>query len=225
MRQFNKILNNEKGMTLIEIVAAMLILGIALAGLATMTSQNFIAIDQNKLKEEAAFVRDDIKEWLNYRAQTQDIANLNPLALKNEKSISGLLTDKELAERYKHLILDESGVQVDPQTGKNKYGEVLRNKSDTGRGKFISKVEYDLSGSFLPNGLKKNEFNKYNIGKYIGTKTENDAFLVEVKATATTGGTDDSDVRKRGLELTILIYSQDTGALLTETQMRWVPEY
>ncbi|MGY3777464.1 type IV pilus modification PilV family protein [Isobaculum melis] len=223
MNDFKKTLINEEGLSMIEILAAVVILGIALLQLSSLMYQNFIAIDQNKLKEEAIFVREDIKEWLTYRAQNQDVANLNTYALLWEFNNAGTYTEEQTMRR-KHFILDETGIQVDVNTGENIYGEIAREASAE-RGELVSKVRYDFSGSLLPDALQQDPYNKYYIGEYIDSEADEPLFLVKILVEPKDILNKKYDARTGGVGLNILIYSKETGKLLTETYLNFVAAY
>ncbi|EGO6609424.1 prepilin-type N-terminal cleavage/methylation domain-containing protein [Enterococcus faecalis] len=218
MDRLNKFVRDEKGVSLIEILAAIVILSIALLGLSSLMYQNFSAIDQNNLIERSIYVRDDIREWMNYRAQSQDIGNLNTFVLINPKRGEETLTIEQQMRR-KHLIVSESGIQIDSDTKKTIYGEIARDDT-IDRGKLVEKVKYDLSGAILPENLKDDEFNKYYIGEYINDPD----FLVKI-VVENKSNEESYDPRKDGVRLSIQILSRNTGALLTEGYMNWVAEY
>jgi len=75
-RQAHKVLD-ESGFSLVEILGAIVILGIAMVMIAMLIIQNNLILSYNTRMEEAIAARDDVKEWLIYRAQTQDLADLN----------------------------------------------------------------------------------------------------------------------------------------------------
>ncbi|MGK0551207.1 type IV pilus modification PilV family protein [Enterococcus faecalis] len=229
---------NEQGFSFIEILGAIVILGISLILIASMIFQNRKAIALNTQREEAIAVRDDIKEWLSYKAQIQDITNLNQWVY--------LFGDTNARQR--HFILDNSGIQY--EAGKAKYGEIPIDESDTRRGRFIRKVQYDPpTGSFLPAVLAEDENNKLYMGQYLtetGTATNYLVKVLVTKIAQETGGTIadarsvtnrsadivllDSyferpgyyDTRNDGVLLTIQIFDKVTGRFLTETYLNWV---
>lgn len=221
MNYLKETILDEEGLSLIEILATMVILGIALLGFSSLMYQNFIVIDQNKLKEEAIFCREDIKEWLTYRAQNQDVANLNTFTLTTPKNGESSLTEEQWTRR-KHLILDESGIQSDSK-GDALYGEVSRD-GNIDRGEIVSKVKYSLDGQLLPDSLlQEDEFNKYYIGEYLNQSVEN-PMLVKIQVIRKSSSSD-YNPRTDGVRLNILIYSKESGTLLTETYLNWVAEY
>lgn len=217
MNDFDEVITNEAGLSLIEILASIVIFGIALLGFASLMYQNFVAIDQNELVERSYYVRDDLKEWLNYRAQSQDIANLNQYALTLPKEGEAAYTPEQKA-RSEHFILDESGIQLNPTTNQAEYGEIPRDLS-VDRGEIIEKVHYDFSGKLLPAPLKQDKFNKYYVGEYLADPD----FLVKINVKKQ--ATDSGNPRTDGVRLTIQIYSKETGKRLTETYLNWVSEY
>ncbi|MGX7420623.1 type IV pilus modification PilV family protein [Carnobacterium gallinarum] len=217
MKCFEQVATDENGFSLIEVLASIIIFGIALLGLTSLMYQNFSAIDQNELTERAFYVRDDIKEWLNYKAQSQDIANLNQFVLTLPKQGEVMYTEEQQV-RSRYLIVDESGIQVDPGTNKSKFGEIARDTS-VDRGKIVEKVHYDFSGNQLPDILNQDKFNKYYMGEYV----EDPSFLVKISAKKKSDSS--YEPRTDGMMLTIQIYSKETGKLLTETYTNWVPEY
>lgn len=221
MNYLKETILDEEGLSFIEILATMVILGIALLSLSSLMYQNFIVIDQNKLKEEAIFCREDIKEWLTYRAQTQDVTNLNTFVLTTPKNGESSLTEEQRIRRS-YLILDESGIQIDSK-GDALYGEISRDGS-IDRGEIVSKVKYNFTGDLLPDSLlQEDEYNKYYIGEYVNQSVEN-SLLVKVQVVRKSDRSD-YNPRKDGVRLDILIYSKESGMLLTEIYLNWVAEY
>lgn len=218
------VLQNEQGFSLIEIIVAVVILGTCFMLLATLIHQNSLTIKLNKRKEDAIFVREDIKEWLSYKGQIQDLANLNNYVfIRPTKSLDLVET-----ARQGHFILDNTGIQTESSTDSTiKYGEIKIPETDSDRGSFVQKLKYHLKTSeeevnFLPESLRT-ETNQLYMGEYVNSSKETTNFLVKVQAEWTS-----ADVsympRTDGIDLTILIYDKDTGALLTSTVLNWVTE-
>lgn len=210
---------NEAGFSLIEILFAIILLGISFTLLASFIYQNSRAIEINKKREEAIFVREDIKEWLLYKAQIQDITNLNQFVFVE----SGGTFSEEQTLRRKHMILDNSGIQKLEGSNKAKFGEVempLENNEE--RGTFVQKVRYSLTPTDLPQQLQSGSDYLY-IGQYIDSSKKETEFLVKVTVQKKQN-IQDYNPRTDGIALTILIYDQKTGSLLTETCINWVAE-
>ncbi len=223
MQYFKKKAADETGISMIELLATIVLLGISLVTLASFMAQNFMAIDLNTKLEEAIFVREDIKEWLSYRAQSQDIANLNTFFFAGEK-----VNDSTLP-RLKYLLLDESGIRRDAITGKAIFGEITRDQG-IDRGKIINKVRYDLTGALLPDTLKKDDENKYKIAQYLDRQGNPTDYLVSVKrygiVVPPRAYLKNSSYRNdQGFHLLILVYDKKTGKLLTEGTLYWVADY
>lgn len=217
MKGWHRRLLDEKGFSLIEIIVAVVLLGSCFMLLATLIHQNSLAIQLTKRKEEAAFVREDIKEWLLYKGQIEDIANLNHYVFVQTKE-GKQLTVEEKARRG-HLILDNSGIQKESLLPI--YGEVEVKETDGNRGNFSKKVSYHLTeATFLPEKLRSDS-NLLYIGEYVGATQTTSKFLVEVQVSI-------PDVsltynpRRDGVNLTIMIYDKKTGGLLTSTILNWV---
>ncbi|MBP1042782.1 prepilin-type N-terminal cleavage/methylation domain-containing protein [Vagococcus sp. BWB3-3] len=211
-----RLFRDEKGFSLIEIIVAVILLGSCFMLLATLVHQNSLAIQLTKRKEEAAFVREDIKEWLLYKGQIQDIAYLNNYVFVQIQQGKNL-TDKQIARRG-HLILDNTGIQRDGSLPV--YGEVEVKEVDSKRGNFVRKVKYyPTEANFLPEKLRS-EVNQLYIGEYLhGTKGTD--FLVEIQVS--TPETNASyNPRTEGVDLTILVYDKKNGSLLTSTVLNWV---
>ncbi|MEG2707774.1 MAG: hypothetical protein RR968_01445, partial [Vagococcus sp.] len=68
-------------MGLIEVVASVVMLGILLPGVAYLFVFSQSVLRSNQARSEGIQVAEDIKQVLEYRSQTQDIADLNRLAI------------------------------------------------------------------------------------------------------------------------------------------------
>jgi hypothetical protein len=223
-------LQNEDGMTLAEVLISVVILGTTFMLFASMLirNQKFIALNE-KIKE-AQYVRDDIKEWMGYRAQTQDIAALNQYVFIHSVKKNNSLTDKQQL-RISHLILDNSGIQYGPYASSPAtYGEKkieYGSRMDGGEER-AQKIDYKyknkestLPSSFKDDHGKSTEEANY-LGKYKGSKTKN-SFLVICKITDKAANV--QDYREEGLELTLEIYDEETGKFMTDTVFKWVADY
>lgn len=216
-QSIHRLIKDQKGFSLIEIIVAVILLGSCFMLLATLIHQNSLAIQLTKRKEEAAFVREDIKEWLLYKGQIQDIANLNNYVLV-QADAGKTLTDKQKARRN-HLILDNSGIQK--ESSLPLYGEVEVKEVDGDRGDFTKKVTYHpTEAAFLPEKLRS-DVNQLYIGEYIDGTQGTSTFLIEVQVTIPDQAVGYSP-RREGVNLTILIYDKKTGGLLTSTILNWV---
>ncbi|MBP1042803.1 prepilin-type cleavage/methylation protein [Vagococcus sp. BWB3-3] len=211
----------EAGFSLIEIIAAVILLGSCFMLLATLIHQNSLAIQLNKRKEEAVFVRQDIKEWLSYKGQMDDLVSLNSYVLtQTAKTLT-----PEQKSRREHLILDDSGIQL--ASGSSKYGEV-KVETAANRGSFVQKVKYYKDqATFLPESLRSAD-NQLYIGEYRNRGGEATDFLVDVTVKRDDAGTGKElmsyNPRREGLDLVIKVYDKKTGTLLTSTVMNWVVE-
>lgn len=215
-----QVIKDENGFSLIEILVAVVLLGSCFMLLATLIHQNALAIQLNKRKEEAAYVREDIKEWLLYKRQIQDLADLNRYVFA--QTDKNLTTEQEA--RRGHLILDNTGIQKD-SASQPLYGEmgIKETDSDNKRGNFVPKVIYHLDTSeFLPTSLQS-ATNQLYIGEYVSPKKEASDFLVEVQAKKPKAD-QAYNARTNGIDLTIMIYDKKTGSLLTSTVLNWVVE-
>ncbi|MGL4696659.1 type IV pilus modification PilV family protein [Enterococcus larvae] len=210
---------DERGFSLLEVLFAIVLLGVCFLFISSMIYQNKQAIQINKKKEEAIFVREDVKEWLVYKAQIQDIANLNTFVFVE----SAAVFNEEQLERRNHLILDNSGIQKESGTNKAKYGELEMPVTDSDRGTFIQKVNYRLSDpDFLPEALQS-DVNQLYLGQYLNHLGEETDFLIEV-VVQRKAAIAEYDPRVDGVGLTIKVYDQNSGSLLTETYINWVAE-
>lgn len=219
---------DESGFTLVEILGAIVILGIALVMIAMMIIQNNLILSYNTRMEEAIAVRDDVKEWLTYRAQTQDVANLN-LWLFTTRSPGMILNpDEQLENRRQHLIVDNSGIQYDSH-GQSFYGEIPIPIDDANRGRFIRKVAYDLTGDHLPHSLVHSEVNRLYMGTYLSENDQPTNYLVKISIrddrVYDNTQVEDLDRRQQGMGLVIQVFDKQTGEFLTETFMHWVVDY
>ncbi|HCN75393.1 type II secretion system protein [Pseudolactococcus plantarum] len=230
-------LKNEEGFTLVELLSAITILGIVLPLFIGFIVSNSKMIELNTIQTEAISVREEIREWMSYKAQSQDIADLNPyvLATTGHQPDPITLTDQEEKLRASHLILDKSGIQKDT-LGKAKYGEqVPADKLVDDDGNIITssptrqqtrQVVYLSSGFALPKLNLSAEKKRY-VGMYVGEGAlrfkVDYAVLVEAApkaikkgATATVADNQDS-----GILVTLRIYNSKTGKELTNTQFHW----
>ncbi|WP_170924710.1 type IV pilus modification PilV family protein [Candidatus Enterococcus clewellii] len=210
---------DEHGFSLLEVLFAIVILGVCFLFIASLIYQNNQAIQLNTKKEEAIFAREDVKEWLLYKAQIQDVANLNTFVFVETSSA---LT-AEQTERREHLILDNSGIQKDSGIGRAKYGELEVPVNDSERGVFIQKIKYRLTEpEFLPEALRSSE-NQLYLGQYIDRSGEETDYLVKV-VVRRKEGIQAYNPRTDGVGLTIQVYDRIKGNLLTETYINWVAE-
>lgn len=209
---------DEAGFSLIEVIGAIVILGISFLLIASLVIQNNYAINFNKQQEEAIAARDDIKEWLLYKAQIQDIANLNPWVFTEPSHAESTA----MQQRRNHLVVDNSGIQY--AQGQPLYGETPIDIEDDLRGTFIRKVEYKFDGDELPENLAYSEYAPFYIGHYLSENGEATDYLVKILVEQDTTSAD-FDPRRQGVRLIIQIYGKARGDLLTETILNWVIEY
>lgn len=219
---------DESGFTLVEILGAIVILGIALVMIAMMIIQNNLILSYNTRMEEAIAVRDDVKEWLTYRAQTQDVANLNLWLFTTRSPGMILAPDEQLENRRQHLVVDNSGIQYNSY-GQSLYGEIPIPIHDVDRGRFIRKVAYDLTGAHLPDSLVHSEQNRLYMGTYLSENDQPTNYLVKIAIREDQlhdiTQADSLDRRQQGMGLIIQVFDKSTGEFLTETYMHWVVDY
>ncbi|MBO0470872.1 hypothetical protein JZO66_09965 [Enterococcus sp. DIV0242_7C1] len=222
-------LENEEGLTLAEVLVSVVILGTTFMLLASMLIRNQQLIELNEKKKEAQYVRDELKEWMGYRGQTQDLAGLNPyvFSIRDERH----LTDQQKSRRA-YLILDNSGIQMKDDGSKQipLYGEEkidYTGRVEAGKENIERKVDYHYSEkeAELPDRWKNSDGSikeeAHYLGKYIGNQT-NHFFVVLCKVNYKEGT---KDLRKDGIELNLEIYDGKTGAFMTDTVFNWVVDY
>ncbi|EPH61809.1 prepilin-type cleavage/methylation protein [Enterococcus casseliflavus 14-MB-W-14] len=225
-RQAQRVLD-ESGFSLVEILGAIVILGIAMVMIAMLIIQNNLILSYNTRMEEAIAARDDVKEWLIYRAQTQDLADLNIGIFTARPSWMMVDPDDPSEVRRHHLVLDNSGIQYNAQ-GQPMYEEIPIAVDDLNRGRFIRKVVYDHSGAHLPQPLANSEENRLYMGTYLSENEETTNYLVKVsiREDPRHGLREDTyDRRQLGIGLIIQVFDKQTGVFLTETYLHWVVDY
>ncbi|MTD42411.1 hypothetical protein GIX45_28050 [Erwinia sp. CPCC 100877] len=234
-------LQNEDGLTLVEVLISVVILGTTFMLFASMFVRNQQLITLNEKIKEAQYVRDDIKEWMGYRAQTQDLIDLNRSTLSyrlGDYSLTSL--SPEAVEFFKtrtnYLILDNSGVKpgshIPPITAIPSGDDEIeffadrqadyKNRVISGEEKQVRKVNYGGGFSRIPDDFKKTTEDIKYLGKYIGDKTKY-SFLVTCRVTDK-----HSDVKnyyEEGLEVNLEIYDEESGNVLSDTTFNWVPDY
>lgn len=233
--------NNEDGFTIAELLCAIVILGIILPLLMGYIVTNAKMIELNTIQTEAIDVREEIREWLSYKATAQDIADLNPyvLATTGHQSIPNTTHDSQEAEmRASYLILDESGIPKD-QDGNAKFGETVPAKVlvdddgkeiPTSQRKQTKQVDYDGKYfSKLTIADISPEKQKY-VGMYVGEGAQRYKTSFAVLAEAApkkinVGKTTVTDKNyDSGILITLRIYDFNTGKELTNTQFHWVAD-
>lgn len=215
------VVENEAGFSAFEILFAVALLGMSFMWLSSFMLQNADMIEMNQKKEEAIQVREDLKEWLNYRGQTQDVVGLNPYVLLSLSAADQTALQPEQVERRAHLIIDNSGIQKN-SSNVSLYGEVPIEGTNE-RGKIIRKLEYDFTGNHLPDTLKT-DLNKLYMGVYLNDKGNPTDFLalLSVKMKENVAN---YDPKQDGVEIEIKIYDRISGGQLTNTTINWVSEY
>ena len=237
--------NNEEGFTIAELLCAIVIISIVLPLLMGLIVTNAKMIDLNTIQSEAIDVREEIREWMSYKATSQDIADLNPYVLATTGHQPAPITihdspEKEMRAGY--LILDESGIPKDTSSGKAKFGETVPAKvlvDDDG--KEISGSTRNQTHQVIYGGK---DFSKLNIadisaekqkyvGMYVGEgaqryKTQF-AVLVEAAPKAITMQTyasisENAENYDSGILVTLRVYDVKTGKELTNTQFHWVAD-
>lgn len=223
-------IRKEDGLTLIEVLVAVVILGTSFMLLASMLVRNQQMIELNEKKKEAQAIRDELREWMGYRGQTQDLAGLNQYVF-SVKNNEHLTTSQKVRRNY--LILDNSGIQTN---GGNIsiYGEQkvdLTGRVETTNKQQERKIEYSYPDkrTLLPKkwkdaeeGTLEKEESNY-LGRYIGTANQHNYLVlckVHFKNTSKK-----YDPRKDGIEVFLEIYDESTGRLMTDTLFNWVITY
>lgn len=212
-----KIWNVEDGFSLIEVVASIGLLTLLFGGVINIIIQNNYIIDNNQLRAEAMDVQKDIKEYLTYRGQTQDIADLNRIAIVDlDKDNIG----NDTKERSHYLILDNSGIQKD-ENGNSKFDEKEIDASRQAEGttnaeNFIRKVSYE--DIVLPSKLN-NQINKKYMGNYLDREGRKTNFLIRIDVLSKDIHVDE------GLNLKITIWDQERGNELTTSIFKWIIKY
>lgn len=223
-------IRKEDGLTLIEVLVAVVILGTSFMLLASMLVRNQQMFELNEKKKEAQAIRDELREWMGYRGQTQDLAGLNQYVF-SVKNNEHLITSQKVRRNY--LILDNSGIQTN---GGNIsiYGEQkvdLTGRVETTNKQQERKIEYSYPDkrTLLPKkwkdaeeGTLEKEESNY-LGRYIGTANQHNYLVlckVHFKNTSKK-----YDPRKDGIEVFLEIYDESTGRLMTDTLFNWVITY
>ncbi|PZL70614.1 hypothetical protein CI088_14570 [Enterococcus plantarum] len=223
-------IRKEDGLILIEVLVAVVILGTSFMLLASMLVRNQQMIELNEKKKEAQAIRDELREWMGYRGQTQDLAGLNQYVF-SVKNNEHLITSQKVRRNY--LILDNSGIQTN---GGNIsiYGEQkvdLTGRVETTNKQQERKIEYSYPDkrTLLPKkwkdaeeGTLEKEESNY-LGRYIGTANQHNYLVlckVHFKNTSKK-----YDPRKDGIEVFLEIYDESTGRLMTDTLFNWVITY
>ncbi|MBO0475009.1 prepilin-type N-terminal cleavage/methylation domain-containing protein [Enterococcus ureasiticus] len=227
-------IKNEDGLTLIEVLVAVVILGTSFMLLASMLVRNQQMIELNEKKKEAQYIRDELREWIGYRAQTQDLAGLNQYVF-SVKDSERLTNDQKIRRNY--LILDNSGIQTNsgnvPIYGEQEIDLTDRvdKTNETENKQQERKIEYNYpdKARLLPEkwkdadegSLEKEESNY--LGRYIGTANQH-TYLVLCKV-GFKNTSSNYDPRRDGVEVVLEIYDEKTGQLITETLFNWVITY
>lgn len=213
------IFHNEDGMGLVEVVASIVMLGILLPGAAYLFVFSHSVLRSNQARSEGIQVVEDIKQVLEYRAQTQEIVDLNRLSVVDINESVNL--DEETKMRRNHIILDNSGIQYESKD-QPKYDEVPIDESDSLKGDFIRKVNYSKENN-LPDSLNTIE-NQLYMGNYLAFDREKEnyeitPYLVRIDVL-------DRDERiEEALDLEIGVWDEKTGAKLYSTVYKWVVKF
>lgn len=234
-------ISDEEGMSLVELLGAMVILSIVLPLFIGFIVTNAKMIEQNTILTEAIAVREEIREWMGYRAQSQDIADLNPFVLANTGHQPSPIIPKnsEEAIRASHLILDKSGIAWDT-SGQPKFDEKIPNDQlidDDGKlitgsdnRKRTQQVNYNMPAGFSLPKLKISADRKRYVGMYVGPDVTQQkvAYAVLVEAAPkqiTTKSGDITENNDAGILVTLRIYNSESGKELTNTQFYWSADY
>lgn len=242
------LIDDEDGMSLVELLGAMVILSIVLPLLIGFIVTNAKMIEQNTILTEAIAVREEIREWMSYQAQTQDIADLNPYvfaikARREDPTVGGYTEppeDPSVVIRSEHLILDKSGISKDA-AGNSVFGEIAPSDHLVDDGgntitssinrKRVELVTYDSQKSFPKIKLDTNR--RQYIGTYVGpgasefkatyavlAQVSSKKIMIENGASPTKAENQDS-----GILVTLRIYNSESGKELTNTQFHWGADY
>ena len=215
----SQIIKNEDGVSLVEVIASIVLLGVLLPSAAYLFvfSQNII--QNNQARSEAIQVAEDIKQNFEYRSQTQDWADLNRVSLVefHEKSDK----DDMLKLRREHLILDNSGVEY--KNEKPMYGEYLIDEKSEERGEFIRKINYD-SHFKLPEQINTVENQKY-MGNYIKWNKAKKEYLETDYLVRVDVLTDDEKRIEESVDLEIGVWDKKNGSKLYSTVYKWVVKF
>ncbi|MBO0440840.1 type II secretion system protein [Candidatus Enterococcus ikei] len=225
---------DEDGLTLIEVLVAVVILGTSFMLLASMLVRNQQMIELNEKKKEAQYIRDELREWIGYRGQTQDLAGLNQYVFSIRDNQN--LTDSQKIRRN-YLILDNSGIQTNsghlPIYGEQEIDLTDRvdKTNEAEKKQQERKIEYNYpnKANILPKkwkdaeeGTLEKEESNY-LGRYIGTVNQHN-YLVLCKVNFK-NTSKNYDPRKDGVEVVLEIYDEKTGHLMTDTLFNWVITY
>lgn len=219
MRIIHDMIKDEDGSSLVEVVAAIVLLAILLPSASYLFVFSQKVIKSNQARSEAIQVVEDIKQTFEYRSQTQDWADLNRIALVD--FYDEAVIDDKLELRKNHLILDNSGIEY---TDHNEpiYGEQPIEEIDDIRGDFMRKVSYDPSRSLpeslatLENQLYMGEYLKWNKLKKEYEVTD---YLVRVDVLS-------SEKRlEEGVDLEIGAWDKKSGHQLYTTVYKWVVKF
>ncbi|MEG2254511.1 MAG: hypothetical protein RSC33_04215 [Vagococcus sp.] len=206
-------------MGLIEVVASVVMLGILLPGVAYLFVFSQSVLRSNQARSEGIQVAEDIKQVLEYRSQTQDIADLNRLAIVEIND--SVTLDEATQMRRDHLIIDNTGIQYE---SKNQplYGEVPIEEIDGDKGEFLRKISYTKEKA-LPESLNTRE-NQLYMGNYLTWSKEKKTYeptpyLVRIDV-------EDRDKRiEEAVNLEIGVWDERTGSKLYSTVYKWVVKF
>lgn len=206
----------EQGLSLIETLISVVILGLCFLMIFNSTVLNSKMIESNSEMQSAIAARDDVKEWLTYRSQSSLVSQLNQIVFTGSISDSVVPEDEEVLfkERISHLILDNTGIQRDTE-GKIVFRE---QENDFQNLKVREIVKY--SNDYLPTNLKNRDESPY-FACYIDEKGKLSDFLILV----TIEGEDDKKVKENATPVVLSVFSRLSGKKLTETVMNWISEY
>ena len=236
--------HNEDGFTIAELLCTIVILSIVVPLLMGFIVSNAKMIELNTIQTEAIDVREEIREWMSYKATSQDIADLNPYVLATTGHQPAPITihdSKEEEIRAGYLILDESGIPKDISSGKAQFGETVPTKvlvDDDGKEisgstrtqthQVMYDGRYDFSKLNIAD-ISSDDKQKY-VGMYVGEGAQRHktqfAVLAEAAPKAITMQTATSTAENydSGILVTLRIYDFKTGKELTNTQFHWVAD-
>ncbi len=238
-RKLNKfaVSTDEEGMPIVELLGAITILGIVLPLFVGYIILNSKMIAANTIQTEAIAIREDIREWMSYRAQSQDIYELNPYVMTTTGGRPNPVYPKEGIEivRAKHLILDKSGIMKDDQ-GNPMFGEQIpsdivvvgkQRSSESRNRRQVLDYDYEKKGVSLKASVLSDI--KPYVGQYVGLGYDklaiNYAVLVEADPKEFEKNANTSDNSVSGILVTLRVYNGITGAELTNTQFHWNADY
>lgn len=218
-----EIIGNEDGFSIVEVIASIVLLGMLIPSAFYLFVFSNHIMTSNEHRSEAIQVGEDIRQLLDYRSQTQDIADLNRITLVDlNQQVKQINQDnKRLQLRREHVILDNTGIEYD-QRNQPVYDEIPITTTNDIRGDFIRKVSY-TGKEGLPEKLQNEENDRY-MGTYLTfnqhTKEyEESDYLVRIDVLS------QEEKIEEGLNLEVGVWDKQSGSKLNSTIVKWVVKY